>query len=209
MEDAIQDEAWDAAWEHMSKELYPEHREQAIEEFTDERLKSFYMQHSDILLQAVKRFEEADELHESHPSASLVFSTTAIELYLKSSLLKPVVYGLIHNEALADIVVATALGQTGFERYKKLLSKLFEEIAGIDIGGVKRAGSTISLLSEVKKVQDLRNAVIHRGEDATAEQARFAMDVATCVLYGIVNVMLYVLGLKFDDDGYIVKTESD
>ena len=33
-----EDAAWDEAYENMSRELYPEHKEQAIAEFTRERL---------------------------------------------------------------------------------------------------------------------------------------------------------------------------
>ena len=49
MEDAERDAAWDQMWDQMSVELYPEHKEQAIEEFTTERLQSFYLRNPDIL----------------------------------------------------------------------------------------------------------------------------------------------------------------
>jgi hypothetical protein len=32
------DARWDEFWDQVSKELYPEHKEQAIDEFTTERL---------------------------------------------------------------------------------------------------------------------------------------------------------------------------
>jgi hypothetical protein len=49
-----------------------------------------------------------------------------------------VVYGLVHQEQLADVVVEFTLGQTGFDRYNKLLAGLFEKLAGIDIANVRR-----------------------------------------------------------------------
>ena len=137
-----EDARWDEFWEQTSKELYPEHKEQAIEEFTTECLQSFYLKNPDVLAPGLRMYFEARELQENHPSASYVFATSAIELFLKSSLLKPVVYGLVHNEALAEIIVETALGSPGFERYKKLLSGLFLELIRIDI--TKYRGKSIS-----------------------------------------------------------------
>ena len=42
------DAQWDAWWEHASEELYAEHFERAVEEFTTDRLQSFYMAHRDV-----------------------------------------------------------------------------------------------------------------------------------------------------------------
>ena len=103
------DYKWDEAWEQISKDLYPEHKEQAIEEFTRGRLQSFYLKNPDILTPGIRMFVEARELQGQHPSASFVFATSAIELFLKGALLKPVIYGLVHNESLAEIIVETAL----------------------------------------------------------------------------------------------------
>jgi hypothetical protein len=45
-----EDAAWDEAYENISRELYPEHKEQAISEFTAERLRSYYTMHPDLNL---------------------------------------------------------------------------------------------------------------------------------------------------------------
>jgi len=87
-----EDARWDEFWDQMSKELYPEHKEQAIEEFTTARLQSYYLKNPDILAPGIRMYIEAKELQENHPSASYVFATSAIELFLKSAFLKPVVY---------------------------------------------------------------------------------------------------------------------
>lgn len=39
-----EDAMWDEAWERISEDLYPEHKEQAIHEFTQGRLRSFLSQ---------------------------------------------------------------------------------------------------------------------------------------------------------------------
>src|SRR5712692_1013915 len=142
-----EDAARDQFFEELEKELYPQHKEQAIEEFTRERLQSFYAKNPDVAANAVRSYKEAKSLLDhGHASASFVFSVSTIEQFLKIALLKPVVYGLAHHEPLADLVVDLTIGQNGFDRYNKLLSKLFESLAGIDIANVTRQGSPKKLL---------------------------------------------------------------
>jgi len=148
---------------------------------------------------------EARELQENHPSASYVFATSAIELFLKSSLLKPVVYGLVHNETLAEIIVETALGAPGFERYKKLLSGLFLELVKIDITKVKNIGSGEYLLQEASDVQAKRNKIIHQGIIVDNNDANFAIGVAYGVLHNVINPMLLGIGLWMDKKGTVLE----
>ncbi|MCX5717556.1 MAG: hypothetical protein NTW44_04440 [Nitrospirae bacterium] len=203
-EDARMDEFWD----QMSKELYPEHKEQAIEEFTTERLQSFYLKNPEILAPGIRMYIEAKELQEKHPSASYVFATSAIELFLKSSLLKPVVYGLVHNESLAEIIVETALGSPGFERYKKLLSRLFTELIKLDITKAMNIGSDKCLLQEASEIQAKRNKIIHQGMVVGADDAKFAIGVAYGVLHHIINPMLLGIRVWMDKKGTVLKRKE-
>lgn len=198
-----EDAKWDEFWDKVSEELYPDHKEQAIDEFTTERLQSFYLKNPAVLSSGIKMYIEARELEQNHSEASFVFATSAIEIFLKGSLLKPVVYGLIHNEPLAEIIVEIALRQTGFTRYKKLLSGLFMELVGIDVKKIHRVGSSDFLLSEVSAIQDIRNKIIHQGISITQKDANFAINVAYGVLHQIVNPMLLAIGLWMDKKGIV------
>jgi len=208
-----EDGRWDEFWDQMSEELYPEHKEQAIEEFTTERLQSFYLKNPDILTPGIQMYIEARKLQEDHPSASYVFATSAIELFLKSPLLKPVIYGLVHNESLAEVIVTTALGSTGFKRYKKLLSGLFAELIEIDINKVKCFGSKKFLLQEASDIQAKRNNINHQGIVVDNDDAKFAISVAYGVLHNIINPMLSIQGYESDqalaDHGYVYPKAPD
>ena len=86
-------------YDQISKELYPEHKEQAIEEFTEEKLKSYYLQNPDVMRPAVDAIQEGNwQLEQKKYSSSLVFYVTAIELLLKATLLRPVLYGWSHTQ---------------------------------------------------------------------------------------------------------------
>ena len=91
-----QDAAFDQMYERISDELYPEHKERALSDFTEERLRSFYLDNPAVMRPAVDILQEVKRLQENgHSSATVVFCATAIELFLKATLLQPIVYGLV------------------------------------------------------------------------------------------------------------------
>jgi len=198
------DEARDEFFEEIAKELYPEHKAQAVQEFTAERMCSFYEKNPSVMRPAVDAMHEGKALQANgHSSAAIVFFVSAIELFLKATLLKPVVYGLVHNDALADIIVTHTLGQAGFERYEKLLANLFSSLAEIDVKAVCRNGVSEPLLVEARKLQKIRNRIIHQGATASASEADQAFSVAVAVYTQIVTEMLVALGLRVGGKGEV------
>lgn len=208
------DAAMDDMYERLSQELYPDHKDRAIEEFTAERLRSFYVKHPKVMVPAVLAWQEGKTLRklEKH-YAALIFFVTSIEVFLKATLLKPVVYGLVHNENLADILVELSLGQSGFDRYQGLLKDLFMSLAGIDIGTIQRKGAKVNLITECKRIQKARNDIIHKGDLCVASDAEQAQYICEAIYSEIVCTMLATLGLDVLSKGEIqpqvTKGESD
>jgi hypothetical protein len=204
------DEAWDEAYERLSEELYPEHREQAIVEFTDERLRSYYLDNPDILAPAKESLMQATSLLASgHFSAALVFAATANELFLKGSLLRPIVFGLVHSPAIAQLVVESAMTQTGFSRYAKLLAGLYRMLTFNELATVTRPSSTLNLLKEASNFQQTRNQILHQGAAVSEMQAREAVDVSKHVFNLILLPVLEELSLTVDDAGRLRKYAYD
>jgi hypothetical protein len=198
------DAAIDEMYERIGEELYPAHRVQAIGEFTAERLSSYYLANPMVMRPAVDALQEAKRLKANgHHSAAVVFCATTIELLLKATLLQPIVYGLVHNDSLADIIVKHALGQAGFDRYRSLLSRLFQDLAGLDLAEVSRDGVSVRLIDEGRLVQDLRNDIIHKGQTCDEAAAENAFDVAVAVFEKIVVDVLWSIGLAVGEKGHI------
>jgi hypothetical protein len=99
--------------------------------------------------------------------------------------------------------VEQALGQSGFDRYTKLLAKLFRELVGLDITGLARDGASQPLLAECTVQQELRNRIIHRGETATPLEAENARLIAVAVYDLVVVPMIGSLGLRVVGRGEI------
>jgi HEPN domain-containing protein len=203
------DAAMDEAYDRLSEELYPGHKAQAIIEFTYERLRSYYLQNKSLLVPAVRTYKTAKALLAAqHPAPSLVFSASAVELFLKACLLRPVVSGLVHSESVANLVVESALSQTGFERYEKLLAGLFKEITQLNISEITRTGASKPLLEEASALQRRRNAVVHRGENIQETEAQSALVVATAIFDEVLAVVLQELGLSVEKGGELVDNET-
>ena len=198
------DAARDEFYEQLSRELYTDHKQQAIVEFSADRLKSFYIKHPSVMRPAVDALQEGKWLQSnSRPSAALVFFVSAIELLLKATLLRPVVYGLVHHDGLAKVVVDYTLDQTGFDRYGDLLEELFSKLAKINIREICRDGSTVKLLVECGELQKKRNRVIHKGEQFQASDTEHARLVALAVNEKIVVPMLFSIGLTVSNGAIV------
>ena len=193
----------EAAYDEAMSALYEEHKEQAIQEFTVERLQSYYIHYPDIAKPAFHALSEARQLISRHPTASFIFSAISIEVGIKVTLLKPVVYGLVHSESLASIITDMVIRQTSIDRFQKLLFKILSEYGGIDLDILKRPRSPKLLWDEMKNVQKRRNQVIHRAERVNINESKQALSVAAYVLENIFPNLVEYIDLHIHKDGSV------
>lgn len=193
----------DIAREDWYAEIYEEISTEAITEFTFERLRSYYLKNPHLAKNVYAIYGEALAVAESSPTAALVLFTTVIEVALKTTLLKPVIYGLVHNEAVADLVSDLVVKNNGLDRFQKILALIMREYSDIDIETYKIDGHSKTIWEEITVVQKARNAVAHRAEAATAEMAQLAEDVASVVVIDFLKGVLVDFGLEFKEGGQI------
>ena len=193
--------------EAAKEEFIEEISNQAIKEFSSDLLRSFYEKNPNIMRPAVEALQEGKELYRlKHYSASLVFFMTSIELLLKVTVLKPVVYGLVHQEALAEIIVQQVLSQTGFDRHEKLLGALLSIFTKLELKKIIRDKSPDALFKECRDLQSIRNKIIHQGISCGECDAEKARKVAVAVYELIVLPMIGALNLKVIERGEIKPT---
>ncbi len=95
------DAEMEAGYDRLVEEILEDNKDQIIDEFVAERMASYYAKHPDFDAPAKNAIQDARDLLNSHPTASLVFSGSATEMALRDVLLKPVVYGMVHEESTA------------------------------------------------------------------------------------------------------------
>jgi len=190
----------EAAYDQYLSERYEELKveeliKEAIEEFTDERLKSYFLDNRALAKPAVDALSAARELTGINVTASFLFAAIAVEVGLKTTLLKPIVYGLVHAESVAGLVTDLAASHAGMDRYRKLLLELLQQYGGVDLDTFKRSGSNKALWEEIKDIQSTRNLIVHRAETASEKDAELALSVATEILETIFPAVVKKLGL--------------
>lgn len=194
----------EAAYEEYMEELYEsEFRDRAVDEFTEERLRSYYVANPNILVSSLQAFREAKSVLQQSPTGSLLLSSIAIEVGIKSGILKPVVYGFIHSETAADAISDMVIKQSGIDRFRKLLVQLLADLSEVDLATFKRSGASSPLWDERSDIQKIRNRIAHRGEQCTSAEAQHAFYVASGVLLELVPAILASLGLSIGNGGQV------
>jgi hypothetical protein len=182
-------------------ELFDEHYDEAVQQFTDERLKSYYLKNPALARPAIEMFDEAVALKQGHPKAAFLFFMIATEITVNKLLVRPIVNGLVHNEAVADIVVKLT-PYTGSENFKDLFFDILSKLVGIDMTNYRRDGSKLSLWNEWKGLQKERNFLVHGGANPTADGLSLSELVALELLRVLYPKVLGKLGLKVN--GYLL-----
>ncbi|MCY3818902.1 MAG: hypothetical protein OXH52_05995 [Gammaproteobacteria bacterium] len=170
-----------------------------VEHFAQERLQSYYVQNPRVALPACWALQQARALLHDHPEASLVFAVTAAEVGLKSALLKPILHGLVHNEAFAAIV-ADLMPRQRNQQFRDLLFAILRNYGGVDLAAFVRPGASIALWEEMEQNQWRRNCVVHRAETVDVHHARLAVEVAGTVVEELFPTAIATLGLQMNGD---------
>ena len=184
-------------------ELVDDVSQQAVDEFTLDRLRSYYLANPDLVKDIVLIFNEAKALIGLSPSASLVLFTTVIELGLKTALLRPIIYGLVHNESVADLISDLVVRQNGFDRFKPLLARIISEYGGIDFNAFTIEGHAKTMWEEFDALQKARNGLVHRGQLASSELATLSHEVAIMIIAHYLPSVLERLDLELKPGGAI------
>jgi len=192
----------------LEQELYLDNKETALYEFMRERLKSYYVKNRSLGVQSLEFIRKSEALISGDPSASLIYSSIATEVIIKSVLLKPIVYGLVINDFFAELVSGLVVKQSGLDRFRNLLFAIVGSVdeLSIDLSSYVRSGSTTTLWKEREIIQGVRNALMHKAEECTEEMAGLSNLVAM-EFWHLANSLVEVMGLRIDSDGKITVPE--
>ncbi len=187
------------AYDEYMTQLYEEHKKEAIEEFTFERLQSYYSDHRRSAEPAFNALTEARALTVVNATAGLVFAAIAMEVGLKETLLKPIVSGLVHTASVASLVTDLVVSHQSMDRYRALLLQTLREHGGVDLDTYKRPKSKKPIWQEIKEVQRKRNLIVHKAESASKEDATLAMGVAGTIVEGLFPEVVKKMGLHLHE----------
>ncbi|MEE7627270.1 hypothetical protein V3O24_13955 [Methylobacter sp. Wu8] len=172
------DAAMDAFYDEMREQLYPE----IINDFTSERLQSYFLSYPEAAKPAYLALEESLRLRDAgFFSAAFLFAVIATEVAVKTALLKPIVHGLIHNLPTSTLITDLVV-RNGLDRIENLLFESLNSVANIDLNSFCRPTSDQKLWSEIKDLQKKRDHLVHRAQMPSSTEAEIAISVASAVL---------------------------
>lgn len=188
----------------LKDNFYSEQREQVIEDFILERMQSFYRLNPELAVNAISFLKKSKKYVKEDPTSSLIYSAIAIEVLIKFVFLKPIIYGMVHNELSAEIISNSLLKQSGIDRFKELVFGVIDENVelGCLIKDYKRSGSNITLWKERDLIQNKRNKIMHTAIECSYEEAKNSIDI--CIEFiSIIVAVIRNFDLDISNDGII------
>ncbi len=192
------EEAYDEWAAQLSRE--------AVEQFSKERLFAVYAKEHRILSPAMGAIQRAQA--NGGADISLVLGAAAIEWYLKMALLRPIMRGLVHVEALADLIVDRVVGkQDWVSSSVELVKPVFEHLTGTNISGIRRPGVTTPLWQECAELREARNRFVHLSQSTKPNPGASLppIEVALAVQNLIVLPLLDAIGVEQREHGLAIK----
>ena len=196
--DHYMEEVYEYTQDAARMEFYDKLTDEIINDFATARLQVFYLAHPMVIHAPLNALNEARNLVSNHPNAALVFAVAATEVCLKTALLKPIFYGLVHTESSAELLMDLAIAPKTEGLVKSML-KILAKHGGVDLHSFKRSGSAQTLWEEMKTIGEWRNAVVHRCAPASHEQAAQAIEVAKTMIEVIFPATIAHLGLHLHE----------
>jgi hypothetical protein len=184
-------------------EYLAEQKREIIASFTEQRLQSVYLDNPRLAQTARHRLDEARAVAPEHSSARLALAASAMEIGLRETLLRPVVAGLVHDETAAPFVTEIVLGQQAFERTSKLVLHILGLFGG-DLRKVSRPGAKESLWQEMAWLRNRRNAVLHRGESPSIDEAVAATEIGAAIVETVFPDVVASVGLHLHEGNVCV-----
>jgi hypothetical protein len=142
---------------------------------------------------------EAKKLIHTSITGAFLFSAIAVEVGLRETLVKPIVFGLVHTLSVASLITDMVLSRPDQRKYRDLLLYLLKEHSDVDLYSFKRPDSTRPIWEEIADVKKKRDLIVHQAQTATDDQANLALGVASTVIENLFPTVVGRMGLHLHE----------
>lgn len=182
--------------------MYLDKREEFSKQYSLDLVKNYYLDNPSLGKNVLNSVRSMFSVSDVDPMSAVVMAMTSVEILTKNVLLKPFLMGMLHNGQLADLVTKQILHQNGLDRFNTLLYWLLDEHI---YGGNKKSADLKmndgkqTIWQVRSEVQKIRNAIVHKAESCTQDDAKKAMELYMHFDI-LVSEMLASLKLTFSVD---------
>lgn len=178
--------------EYYKEEILDRYRDDLIEEFQEERLSSYYKANPYIAKPALQFLGKAKELQSVDPTSSFILAFASSEYFLKKVMLEPLVAGLIHDEALDEVIAPIVMKDKGFVNLLLDIMRTHDIVLNEEAFG--QTGRTIK--QEWERQKEIRNSAVHRCSEVSSEDAFFAVSLSELFAGDILSRFASAFGLS-------------
>lgn len=191
---------FDALQDEQMNDLYEQFKMQYESEFTFEKIEKFYTTNRDIVKAPLKNLSEALTLFENqYFTPAFTHAIIAIEIGIKSVLIKPILYSLVIDCKAGDLLYSQTFKYKSLQDINVFYYDILEEFTKLDFKKKRRDNSNITIWDEWKKLQKIRNEVFHQGISVEKTEAENAINMASYVLEEIIPTFLDVFYIHIED----------
>lgn len=191
MDDAMYDNAYESEAQKAHEDLY----EDIIDDFVTDTTVSYFDQNKDMLAISYIARDEANKVIAISPSSAILFTYTAIETAIKHTILKPMIFGMTHNENVANLLVDKYMKEHNVARYTDITFNLVDTLIQFKLDSEQKA-----IIGEIKGLAKQRNGVTHRGELYTKKDALDALNILNDLYDKVIMKMLNHINFTIKDE---------
>jgi hypothetical protein len=188
-ESMMDDAMWDNIYEDEAKIAHENWQEEIIDDFVRDITLSFFANNEDILSISYTSQDEAKKILNTSPSSAILFTYTAIETAIKHAILKPMIYGMTHNENVANLIVNKFLQLSNVDAYTSITFKLVDELIQLDLSNAKTHQNKL-IIKEIENLAKKRNNIIHSGRLYEKDDALEALKILDDLYHNVIIKML-------------------
>jgi hypothetical protein len=133
------------------------------------------------------------------PRYAVVGAVTAIELIIRYFLVRPLLQGAFLSDSWAKIL-AKRITNGRLAQERDLLPSMLE-MYDIKIDDLKLADGSALWNTLLTKIVPRRNAILHDGENATADEGKVALECADILSSQVVSQIATKMGFDFKQNG--------
>lgn len=194
--------------QHLENQYFSEKIKEGIENYKKENLKTFYLQNDQVFKKILAVREIAQKLKENKFLApSFIYFNICIELIFRDLFVLPIVYGALLDEEIAEIII-NKIFKERVSRFDKLLIYLVERFSNLSMTKKKISGKRY-LWQEVKELREIRNGIIHKGNDCRESDISRIESVLVILLDNVIPKLMGELGLRLNKGDLIIEKQKN
>lgn len=196
------DEAWQ---EEQYEKWWKEQKAFARNEIPIDKYEEYLLKNPTFARASVSALNSSKELINIDSTSSFIYSAIAIEVGLKTVILKPLIFSYILSDPISENMSYIIIRYSNTNTYRNLLFEIIRDFTNFDLNVLKRNYCNKTLWDEIQDITKKRNNILHKAEKVGNKDAYQALDVAKELFTNIFSKMVGDFRFHIHVDGLVCR----